>query len=379
MKPQAKLQYGYYVFLGMGDYHQPNTLDSNWAATWGLKEWKVFLEKIIQLKANTLMIYLNGHLLPYRSDRYPALVDLNHPNVKNEFFSEVLSLAKSYGLNTILVLSTTGHSARFLENNPHLAIKTRSKQVDLEELLTPFPMHIRKTKNLAQKGNAQVGLGTLCHNNSQSQEYAINLVKECLSIYPQINGIALHPPESIHPCFCKQCCELFEIKYNKKMLEVSDEVAREFYLESYLVFQKKSLEKEIKFLLPNVQLYTFTVPWLFEQTFEKIEHLISKETIIIDWDYNLSTSRIQGLNKRLLSYQLHNHGLWFMPTAGFGFDKSKDTQKQIDKLKEQMQVAVDSHASGVVHFIGPTITIDLNKTNFYEEEIEQSTSTCRIK
>ncbi len=62
-----------------------------------------------------------------------------------------------------MVLSTTGHSEKYLENNPGLSIKIRSSTINLEALLSPFPAHIRKTKNLAQSGNAQVGLGTLCH------------------------------------------------------------------------------------------------------------------------------------------------------------------------------------------------------------------------
>lgn len=230
------LRYGYYVFLGIGDYHQPKILNENWISTWGLEEWRIFLENLVRLKANTLMIYLNGHSLPYKSRSFPELVEYSHPNVKNEFFSEVLSLAKSYGLNTIMVLSTTGHSARYLENNPGLSIQIRSHNINLDELLSPFPDHIRKTKNLVQSGNAQVGLGTLCHNNKNAQEYAVNLIKECLSIYPQVNGVALHPPESIYPCFCEQCCKLFKTKHEKDMLDVNDEIAREFYLESYLDF-----------------------------------------------------------------------------------------------------------------------------------------------
>ena len=101
---------------------------SYWIATWTLPDWKIFFENLIQLKATTLMIYLNGHLLPYQSRHYPELTDSNHPNVKNEFFSKVLSLAEAYGINTIMVLTTTGYSGKYLEKNPDLSIKTRSKK-----------------------------------------------------------------------------------------------------------------------------------------------------------------------------------------------------------------------------------------------------------
>ncbi len=66
MKIEKLLQRGYYIFLGNGDYHQPENLTLNWTSRWGLNEWKNFIEKIAKLHANTLMIYLNGHYLPYR-------------------------------------------------------------------------------------------------------------------------------------------------------------------------------------------------------------------------------------------------------------------------------------------------------------------------
>lgn len=361
-----KLQYGFYVFLGVGDYNQPDILDKNWIATWRFEEWKLFIENIVKLKANTLMIYLNGHLLPYKSNYYPELIETSHPNVKDEFFSKVLSLAKSCGLNTIIVLSTTGHSAKYLEDNPNLGIKIRPGKVDFSKLLVAFPDHIRETKTLAQKGNAQAGLGTLCHNNFRTQQYTINLIKECLSIYNQIDGVALHPPESVYPCFCEYCCALFKMQHKKNMLEVNDDIARQFYLQSYLFFQKTYLENEIKSLLPKVQLYTFTIPWLFEPLAEKILMKISKNNIIIDWDYNLNFSRINQLNKRLLGYQMYNHSLWFMPTAGYGFDNDQEIQLQINKVKQQVKIAIDSKVSGIIHFIGPHLTMDLKKLIFFE-------------
>ena len=49
---------------------------------------------------------------------------------------------------------------------------------------------------------------------------------------------------------------------------------------------------------------------------------------------------------------MHDHDLLFMPTAGFGFDNTADIQSQIDSVKRQIQVAIDSKARGVIHFVG---------------------------
>ena len=101
VKIPHNFQYGYYVFLGIGDYHQPAVLNSNWIATWGIDEWKIFLKNLTQLKATTLMVYLMGHFLPYKSDCYPEIVASDHPNVKNEFFSKIFSLATSSETSSI--------------------------------------------------------------------------------------------------------------------------------------------------------------------------------------------------------------------------------------------------------------------------------------
>jgi len=363
------IRYGYYVFLGNGDYHKPTSLDDSWTSTWKLAQWESFLQQMQSVNANTLMIYLNGHYLPYQSAAFPELVQKDHPNVQNEFFSQLLPIAKSHGINLIAVFTTTGHSGKYLENHTELGIKVRSNIVDLDKLLSPFPDNIRKKKNIAQNGNAQVGAGILCHNNPKSQEYAIKLIKEGISTYNQFDGIALHPPESIYSCFCNHCCQLFNAKYNKDFLTVSDDEARYFYLESYLDFQT-ILENEIKSRVEK-QLYTFTVPWLFEPSFEKIAEKISKDTILIDWDYNLSLSRISQLKDRLTRYQKYGHRVWFMPTAGFGINQEKDMYEEFNNLQTQIKFAIDSNADGIIHFVGPRYLIDLKKTKYVADKNPQ--------
>ncbi|MFN7096935.1 MAG: hypothetical protein ACK4PR_05210, partial [Gammaproteobacteria bacterium] len=243
MFDQKVLQYGYYIFLGTGDYHYPEKLNHQWFATWNLSDWEKFFVELIKLKTNTLMIYLVGHELPYKSSIFPYLVQEKHPNVQNEFLSKVLSLGKKYGLNFIAVLSTTGHAGKYSIRYPELGIKPSNKKIDLNSLLTAFPEHIRKTKNIAQEGNAQIGWGVLCHNQLEVQNFAKNLIRECLEIYPYFDGIAFHPPESIYCCVCESCCKLYQEKNNDNLLHASIEKGREFYLESYLDFQESNLTK----------------------------------------------------------------------------------------------------------------------------------------
>ena len=329
----------------------------------GIGEWHNFLKKIVDLNANTLMVYINGHYLPYQSKAFPELVQHDHPNVKNEFFSEVIKLAKNYGIRIILVFTTTGHAGKFLETNSELKTKTNQISINLEEYLLPFPRHIRKRKSQFNKGNAQVGFGILCHNHPIAQQFVSKLIQEGLDLYPDVDGIALHPPESIFPCYCEFCCHVAKTAYTENLLQLSEQKVRNFYLSSYLDFQNTIIENDL--LKLKKSLYLFTVPWLFEPEFEKIVGKIHKNMALIEWDYNLELPRIEQLKERLLRYQKYGHAVWFMPTAGFGINSEEDLETQYDRIQQQIKIAINANVDGVIHFVGPNCSHDFTKTNYY--------------
>lgn len=306
------------------------------------------------------MIYLNGHSLPYKSTCFPELVDTTHPNVQKEFFSNILDLAKTYKLNLIGVLSTTGHAGRYTDLNPHLSIKARRRGINIEKLLLPFPRHIRKTKSKAFQGCAQVGKGILCHNKPLAQQFVNTLIKECLEIYNHFDGIALHPPESIYPCECPDCCSAFASMNHSNLLTTSIEKAQFFYIESYLEFQKRILEKQVELLIPNVQLYTITIPWLFEKNFEKLAIKIPKKNIIIDWDYNLSTPRVNELQQRIINYQRFGHQVWFTAALDSRFYSNKKLGRFSTKLSRQIKSAREAGATKIIRFSGPYLERSIN-------------------
>ncbi|MBA2650364.1 MAG: hypothetical protein H0U75_12380 [Legionella sp.] len=344
---------GYYVFFGDGDYH-PSLLKTNeWISLWKLNEWKSFIDELLSLEINTLMIYFNGNKLPYKSEIYPELNDTLHPNYQKEFLKDLLVYTKSKGLELIAVISTTGHAGRFSELNKDSMIEVSSFNTSIEQTLVSFPEHLRKNKLSRKEGAAQIGYGVLCHNKESSRKYAINIISEIIYLYGSyFDAIALHPPESAYPCNCQECETKFYSQTNKSLTS-SVEMGRQFFIKSYLEFQKEILFPIIKKSLPTCKQMTFTIPWLFERSFNVIAPFISKETVIIEWDYNLDLKRIESLKSRLNEYMSLGHKVWFMPTAGFSFSNEQSIDEQIHLVQKQLKIAEDAGTEGIVHFLGP--------------------------
>jgi hypothetical protein len=112
--------YGYYVFLGLGDFWQvehpsperetfvaPSPLTSQWTSTWTLSVWKERIEQWSRLGTNTLFIYLMGDRLPYQSEKFSDCVETEHPNVKSDFFQDVIDFALERNIQLVAVFTTT--------------------------------------------------------------------------------------------------------------------------------------------------------------------------------------------------------------------------------------------------------------------------------
>ncbi|MDF1684508.1 MAG: hypothetical protein P1U36_07590 [Legionellaceae bacterium] len=355
---------GYYIFLGAGDYHFPDNITKEWACTWSLEDWKSFIGKLVAYDVDTLMIYLNGHSLPYQSLEFPFLVDNNHPNVKKEFLSEVFEFIKGVGIKVIAVITTTGHSGHYADLYPASKIEGLGTASGKEGGLISFPEKMRLGKTSKKSGSAQLGYGVLCHNKESTRLFTESLIREILSMYGQFfYGVALHPPETISPCLCDKCSELF---FNKRGCDLADatfEEQRKFFTLSYLNYQNSSLFPIVKSHLPSANTYTFTIPWLFENHFNEVILFIDRDTSIIEWDYNLSDERISSLTQRIEMYQSRGNSVWFMPSSGFSFNEDEDIPEQIRSVHLQIRLAMDACVDGVSYFLGPKLSCYFDETS----------------
>lgn len=102
--------YGYYLFLGLGDYLAPGALGPDWTSRWDFSEWERCLDDLVRLGTNSLFVYLVGGRLPFASESYPDLIEPGHANVERDFFQSVIDGATVRGMEVVAVLSTTGHA-----------------------------------------------------------------------------------------------------------------------------------------------------------------------------------------------------------------------------------------------------------------------------
>lgn len=359
-------RYGYYLFLGLGDYHRPERLRPNWTSTWGLEEWQWRLDRLKRLGANTLFVFMMGKELPYPSKAYPDCVERRHPNVRKEFFQKVLDGAAERGIETVAVFATTGHAGAFLKGRPYLEISPRPQGSKAgSSVLRAFPEEEAKIAVARRAGGAQVGSGIMCHLQQEVRDYPVNIVTECLTRYKGFSGVVLHPPEFVSACFCGDCRADYQKRIEKDLLKASDEEARGAFMDTNLAFQKSVLEPLVKRLLPKGKAFTFTIPWVFEKHFEEFAERIPKSTVIVDWDYDLAEERIAQLQGRLKKYGKFGHKVWFMPSSGFAFSPKRGREKQEAAVRRQIRLATEVGVKDIVYFMGPVWTRYVEGTSYH--------------
>lgn len=333
-------RYGYYLFLGLGDFEGQPPLGPEWTSTWDLSAWMERIDRLVELGANTLFIYLLGHHLPYPSSRFPACVEEQHPNVRSEFFHEVLDQCVERDLYLVAVFSTTGHAKAYTARHPGLAICDRS-------------------------GNPRVESGIMCHHKEGARHYCTQVIDECLDRYHGFSGVILHPPEFLQPCFCEACQESYRRIYGGSLCAASEEAAKEFFMATNLHFQRTVLEARIRRRLPEARIMTFTIPWVFNRHFAQIAKEIDPATVIVHWDYELSDERVAALPSRLKEYQQFGHEVWFMPTSGFAFSQERSRASQARAVLRQVEGALDAGVRGIVYFMGPKWWPTVEETSFF--------------
>ena len=161
---------GYYVFLGCGDYPIITGRETHALAAWTLAQWKELVTWMGANGLNRLWALVNGYTLAYPSRRYPALRDHHARNVADNFLGELIDHAHGCGVKVYLMLTTDGHARDFSRAHPEAA--------RLDEAGKPCP---------------HFGL-TLEH--PLTRQYVFDVLDEVLELYPNADGIAVHPTES---------------------------------------------------------------------------------------------------------------------------------------------------------------------------------------
>ncbi|MBX3751500.1 MAG: hypothetical protein KF897_15585 [Opitutaceae bacterium] len=161
---------GYYVFLGCGDYPIITGKETHALAAWTLDQWRDLVSWMGRHGMNRLWVLLNGYTLAYPSERYPELRDQHARNVRENFLGDLIDHAHRAGVQVYLMLTTDGHGRDFCRLHPE-AVR---RQAD---------------------GSPGAHFG-LCLEHPATQRYLDDILTEVLTLYPQADGLAVHPTES---------------------------------------------------------------------------------------------------------------------------------------------------------------------------------------
>ena len=290
-------------------------------------------------------------------------METGHPNVTGDFFQAVIDAAVARGMELVAVLSTTGHAGGFISRHPELAIRARpGGHSKARERLRGLPAE-RAVRE--ERGAAHAGSGVMCHHRPGARAYALKVMEECLTRYSGFSGAVLHPPEFIDPCFCDQCTAVYRREKGGDLASASDEAAQRFFMETSLAYQTSVLEPRLAQLIPGARRFTFTIPWVFEDHFEELAGAIDPNTVIIDWDYDLSPQRLEGLQGRLKRYQGFGHQVWFMPTCGYGIAEGRSRSGQEAAVISQIGLCLDTGVRNIVYFLGPVWPRSIEGTSYF--------------
>jgi len=362
-------RYGYYLFLGLGDYLGDSPLtrecwtrgfklprcpasETNYVAGWDLPTWKKRIDEFREVGTNTLAVLFNGHFLPYPSEKYPDLLEKNrpyvprneaniHPNVKADFFNEVIAYAREKDIDMIAALCTTGHALGFTTTRQEAAIRDR-------------------------EGNPVLYSGIACHRHAQARGYAVNVATEVLSRYRGFWGVITHPPEFTQTCFCDACRRAYKAKYGKDLDQATVKQALNFTLESYLAFEKNEIDPIVARYAPNTRRLMFTIPPIFITGFEQFAPKIDSQTILLHWEYDLHDQAIAQLPSRLTRYRSLGHKLWFLTTTDFALKNGLEPN-----VPKQIDVCREAGVRNFLYFMGPYWSHKVEKTSWYLQQRDQ--------
>ena len=166
----AQTEAGYYVFLGCGDYPLITGRETHPLAAWTLAQWQELVTWMGANGMNRLWTLVNGYTLAYPSRRYPALRDRHARNAQRSFLRQLIDHAHRCGVKVYLMLTTDGHARDFSRAFPEAA-----------------------RRDAHGRPGAHFGLAL---EHPRTRRYIFDVLDEVLTLYPNADGVAVHPTES---------------------------------------------------------------------------------------------------------------------------------------------------------------------------------------
>lgn len=204
---------GYYVFLGCGDYPIITGQETHDLASWTLAQWQELVAWMGAHGMNRLWVLLNGYTLAYPSQRYPELRDRFARNVTDNFLRALIDFGHAHGVKTYLMLTTDGHGRDFVHAHP-------------------------ETARLTLDGQPGIHYG-LALEHPLTQRYIFDVLDEVLALYPNADGVAVHPTESDPDRFNVETLAAYRAETGGDLRHASKEERSAWYNRTYARFLAK--------------------------------------------------------------------------------------------------------------------------------------------
>jgi hypothetical protein len=244
---------GYYAFLARGDYWD----ETHKLALWRQEDWEDLVDWMSDNKVDTLFVLVNGFTLGYPSLRFHSLRDQFSLNVRYNFLGELINYAHSKGVKIYLTITTDDHAEEFGKLHPEAVRVNRDGY--------------RTTPR------------ALCLENELVREYVKTMFEEVLTLYPNADGIVIHPTEEDPDRFNEETKAAYSRDTGQQLVTASKWDRYRWYNQKYADFVVQ-LNSLVTMKNPNLDFIMFNCWWqdddpaIYKQT-------LPKRTRICVWYY----------------------------------------------------------------------------------------------
>jgi hypothetical protein len=289
---------GYYTFLARGDYWD----ETHKLALWRLEDWEDLVDWMSAHQMDTLFMLLNGYTLAYPSEKYPKLRDPYSLNVKFNFLQKLVPYAHSRGVRIFLTMTTDDHAEGFGRLHPEAV------RIDRDG-------HERAARALDLE-------------NPLTQEYIRDIFEEALKLYPQADGIVIHPTEADPDRFNDDTRALFLRETGKQLAEATKDERYRWYNHRYAEFVVQ-LYNLATAKNPNLEMVMFNC-WWQDDYVSIYKQMLPEKMKICVWYYGWGDREFRKWAIWNWTAAFGSSRILYMP-AGVAFEYPQDSWQQMSR------------------------------------------------
>lgn len=323
---------GYYVFLARGDYWEPTHKN----AMMPLADWLKVVDWMAERKLDSLWVLVNGYTLAYPSEKYPELRDPYAINAKYNFLGELIRHAHARGVRVYLTVTTDDHAEGFGKHHPETV------RIDKHG----YPRSSR----------------ALVLENPKVRRYIRETFAEMLDLYPEADGIVIHPTEATPDRFNPETVRKYRADTGADLFDATEDERFRWYNVQYADFAAELYRLAVA-RRPGIDFIMFNCWWQDKHVEVYRDHL-PREMKICVWHYGWDDKEAWKWPIQAWVKAMGAERIVYMPT-GDSFLFPTSNREQIDRHIGTDRLISSARAMGVakaVWFAGWDLGTDEDRT-----------------